>query len=93
MYKLVKVLCSACAQATGKLPKSMHSLSTKPASVMLNVFNPHTLHTVFGHMTSTLVHKLNPHFNRLVKLIFHSIHLAYNYNYLYINKRSKGLLT
>ena len=91
MFKYAKSLWSDCVKAIGKLAEWVHSLSTTPTDSPQNVFNQATLHTYLEATYSSLIHTLNYQINRLKTKVFHSIHLAYNYNYIYINKRSKGL--
>lgn len=81
------VLWDGCVQVLVQLAVSAHRLSTKPAVYIQNVFNHSSLHTVLQEQSSTEIHIQNNTNNRLKSQSFHIIHLAYNYNYLYINKR------
>jgi len=82
---------SACVQATGKQAVWMHSLSTAPADKLLIVFNLAYLRTYLQPIERLLIHRIIILFNGLGCASFHTFHLAYYYNYLYINKRLKGL--
>jgi hypothetical protein len=91
MFRYCKLLWNGCVEVAGKLAEWAHSLSTSPTDIPLNVFRGVTLHTYLEAIYSTSFHTFTAYFNRLDGVDFHTIHLAYNYNYLYINKRSKGL--
>lgn len=91
MFKSSNLLWSGCVQAVGKLASFTHSLSTKTTAGTLNVFKATSLHTVFRLISTSPFHSLNYQINRSISDSFHIIHLAYNYNYLYINKGLEGL--